>query len=771
MRDHWRVGARARRGGQIAVLFAGSIVLFVLLCGVVVDIAYYWVGSLQAQRAADAAALAGAVYLPGDTTTAYSTARAAAQKNGYTVGGSTLAVTPVQDATDPRQLDVTITARIGTFFSRVVGITSWPVTVSAKGVYVLPVPMGSPDAYYGVGNYSVNETTTNTTDATGASACGTGSWSSTCVGNIDSTVSTSQWTASSGSVNSVATSNDNKYLRTSTNNAAATFNTFGLLSGGSAIPNPAANQTLTIQGIEVRLSDVYVSSTCNNLDLQVQLSWDGGSHWTTTVGTYSSLGSQLGTNTSNGDYTFGANSAILSQWDGSHSPWVRNDFSDSNFKVKLTAVKGTCGTMPTVNVDQLDVRVTWDLATTTTTTTMNTTAGVYDGPNNTGNFLTSRGAWGAIITKGGDQSNGDAYSPTSSSLTTNTYHPDGYDYVVKLPAGGSIKVFDPGFCAMGSNGAGGSMGVGDHWIGSSGTPVSTYYTLWNTNGKPGLRSGWTEAYTSGSLFEGEKGYDPANTGPGVASGGGPGGATSGCDAYHNAWWTMPTGSLVAGTYAVQVQTTKTNHTGVSADSSQNQNTNAENMFAMEAVGGADGSGNTPQIYGNGKMVAYNNLLGGTPPPVQKFYLAQIDRATGAGKTALIDLWDIGDIGNATTHVGDGTLRILSPDGGSQHYVNFTYTTDSSCHSVAGAMSCYSSGTSSPSVSSIVTTLNGAQVTNGTWIHISVPLPADYGSTLNGHGGLWSNGWWQVEYTVTQGGNDTTTWQVSVSGNPVHLKIP
>ncbi len=88
------------------------------------------------------------------------------------------------------------------------------------------------------------------------------------------------------------------------------------------------------------------------------------------------------------------------------------------------------------------------------------------------------------------------------------------------------------------------------------------------------------------------------------------------------------------------------------------------------------------------------------------------------------------------------------------------------------MSCYSSGTSSPSVSSIVTTLNGSQVTNGTWIHISVPLPSTYGST-----GLWSPsgttqaGWWQVEYTVTQGGNDTTTWQVSVSGNPVHLLVP
>ena len=90
------------------------------------------------------------------------------------------------------------------------------------------------------------------------------------------------------------------------------------------------------------------------------------------------------------------------------------------------------------------------------------------------------------------------------------------------------------------------------------------------------------------------------------------------------------------------------------------------------------------------MVVYNNLLGGTPPPVQKFYLAQIDRSTGAGKTALIDLWDIGDIS------GTGTLRILlSPDGGSQNYVNFTYTTDSSCASVAGAMTCYSNGTASP----------------------------------------------------------------------------
>ena len=93
----------------------------------------------------------------------------------------------------------------------------------------------------------------------------------------------------------------------------------------------------------------------------------------------------------------------------------------------------------------------------------------------------------------------------------------GYDYVISLPSGGTVKVFDPGYCAMGANGVGGSMGVGDHWIGTAaGTPVSTYYTLWNTNGKLGLHSAWSQLYTSGTLFENQTGYDPANTAPGGA---------------------------------------------------------------------------------------------------------------------------------------------------------------------------------------------------------------------------------------------------------------
>ena len=33
--------------------------------------------------------------------------------------------------------------------------------------------------------------------------------------------------------------------------------------------------------------------------------------------------------------------------------------------------------------------------------------------------------------------------------------------------------------------------------------------------------------------------------------------------------------------------------------------------------------------------------------------------------------------------------------------------------------------------------------------------------------LANDGWWKIKYTVN-GANDTTTWAVSIRGNPVHL---
>jgi hypothetical protein len=176
------------------------------------------------------------------------------------------------------------------------------------------------------------------------------------------------------------------------------------------------------------------------------------------------------------------------------------------------------------------------------------------------------------------------------------------------------------------------------------------------------------------------------------------------------------------------------------------------MWSIEAVGGG-----SPQVFGNGRMTVYNNLQATATP--QQFYLAKIDQTTGAGKTALIDLFDPGDLCGTC----DGTLQVFSPDGGTSHAVNFNYTTDPNCsdQTAYGTSPC---GTYT-NVSSFVTTKGGHQATNNTWIHISIPLPSTYGTTL------WNNGWWQIVYTTPGGGNDTTTWEVSVSGNPVHLLVP
>ena len=61
-------GARGRpraSRAQVLVIFAMSALVFVGMCAVVVDVAWYWANTLRVQRAADAAALAGRRPPPG----------------------------------------------------------------------------------------------------------------------------------------------------------------------------------------------------------------------------------------------------------------------------------------------------------------------------------------------------------------------------------------------------------------------------------------------------------------------------------------------------------------------------------------------------------------------------------------------------------------------------------------------------------------------------------------------------------------------------------
>ena len=135
--------SRLRQSGQVLALFVLSMVVLTGMVAVVVDISWFWSNSLRVQRAADAAALAGAIYLPGSPGTAYSVARAEATKNGYT-GGSGTTITPTQDPTNPRRLNVRISTPVKTFFAQIFGMSQITVTETARAEYTLAGADGQP---------------------------------------------------------------------------------------------------------------------------------------------------------------------------------------------------------------------------------------------------------------------------------------------------------------------------------------------------------------------------------------------------------------------------------------------------------------------------------------------------------------------------------------------------------------------------------------------------------------------------------------------------
>jgi Flp pilus assembly protein TadG len=390
--------------------------------------------------------------------------------------------------------------------------------------------------------------------------------------------------------------------------------------------------------------------------------------------------------------------------------------------------------------------------------------------------LTSQGFFGAIEGEGANQSTGDAYATYYNGKPTlnANYKATGYDYDVVVPtSGATIWVFDPTFCATATKTTGsGHAGAGDHWISPNNpTAVSTYYQLWNFNGFPLDSTKWTKSADSGSLFANENNIDKSTTYGSTtltdyADTGTPAGYTD-CQAgkiantsvggyWHNKWWPLATG-VAAGTYFVRVMTTDPNN------QAGNLGQSFENMFSLEVTGGGAG-----QIYGGGRMATYANVDSGS----QTFYLAQVSQVLGAGKTMEIDLFDPGDVGQ------NAWLQILSPDGSlANNYASFTWTADSNATSghtsSGGTVTCIqtyggSSGVSAPS--GCTTYSSGGTFFQNSWVKILVPIPGTYGQAGLQPPGDPAPGWWKIKYTV-QSANDTTTWQVSVLGNPVHLVVP
>ncbi|MDP9468731.1 MAG: Tad domain-containing protein, partial [Chloroflexota bacterium] len=344
--------------GQVLVIFAGTFVVLLLMSALVIDLAWLWNNSLRIQRTADAAALAGVVHLPNDVTSARNAADKEATRNGfdgYPVPLNGVTVTPTQDAQNPRRLNVKVTAPVKTFFLGLIGMQTIVVSRNAHAEYVLPVPMGSPENYYGVFGDVRNATFTGTVNVPAAQTQAfdgdiTNSWDSPA-NNTSGCSGGTPWLNPGN-----AATNNNSYADS---NAAAGScywwrdYTFGFTP-----------TVVSIDGIQVRLrAFLGGSGASTNCRLDAAVTWNAGTTWSATRQTAAMT-------TSEATYNLGG---LADLWTPPAHTWTTAELNNAtNFRVRLTWVRptgtATCAAARFARVDQIEVNVVYTYSTTTTVT-------------------------------------------------------------------------------------------------------------------------------------------------------------------------------------------------------------------------------------------------------------------------------------------------------------------------------------------------------------------------------------------------------------------
>ena len=138
---NWR---NAEEGFSL-VWLALTLTVLLGMAGLAVDLGWLYLNAVRTQAAADAAALAGVVNLPGFPYTA--DAEAAVRANGYDPGGADTLV--LED--NGLELYAQLSTDVPLFFMRVLGFRNQTITRDATAQFVRPVPLGNPDNCFGGG--------------------------------------------------------------------------------------------------------------------------------------------------------------------------------------------------------------------------------------------------------------------------------------------------------------------------------------------------------------------------------------------------------------------------------------------------------------------------------------------------------------------------------------------------------------------------------------------------------------------------------------------
>jgi hypothetical protein len=150
------LGRRRRRDEKGYVLAVSAIIMVPLLAisGMATDIGGWYAEGSKMQKAADAAALAGVVWLP-DLSKATAVANETARQNGFDSSKANISIVVGQISNTDLRVSITDTdAPI--FFSRFF-MSSMTIKRESIATYVLPVPLGSPRNFFGTGNLYTSE--------------------------------------------------------------------------------------------------------------------------------------------------------------------------------------------------------------------------------------------------------------------------------------------------------------------------------------------------------------------------------------------------------------------------------------------------------------------------------------------------------------------------------------------------------------------------------------------------------------------------------------
>ncbi|HSJ83347.1 MAG TPA: TadG family pilus assembly protein [Acidimicrobiia bacterium] len=187
-----RLLQRAREGedrGAALALVAASMVVLLGMAAFGSDLGWFYLNASRVQRAADAAALGGVIWLPAEPGTADATALDIALRNGYDDTLSDVDVDPALVVGQPNQLQVTVTDEVPTFFAKILGFDSMTISRSAIAEFIPPLKLGSPDDQFG---NSCDPTQPGCTGQPNFWANIHGKWTATSMGDAYSSWCTSQ---------------------------------------------------------------------------------------------------------------------------------------------------------------------------------------------------------------------------------------------------------------------------------------------------------------------------------------------------------------------------------------------------------------------------------------------------------------------------------------------------------------------------------------------------------------------------------------------------